>query len=171
MGAGLAAQRGWPQGEEPNLESPHSTEDTASGDTSSSPRHSLGVFDRATREETQPLEDGEGWAHYNSTSSLTSLVPVKRHQSMETEEGTSESLLHNQQGNVQNGQWGGDVVGEDEDLRESRAPSIAYDLGALHTEEEVRITRCCAALVRKKQGDIVGRCGGGRGARRKLCVR
>lgn len=152
MGAGLAAQRGWPQGEEPNLESPHSTEDTSSGgDTSSSPRQSLGVFDRATREETQPLEDGEGWAHYNSTSSLTSLVPVRRHQSMETEEGTSESLLHNQEGNVQSGQWGGDVVGEDEDLRESRAPSIAYDLGALHTEEEVRITRCCAALVRKKQ--------------------
>ena len=82
---------------------------------------------------------------------------------MESEEGTSEALLQHQPGHViQNGQWGGDVIGEDEDLRESRAPSIAYDLGALHTEEEVRRTRCCTALVRQRQGDIMGKGGGGK---------
>lgn len=69
---------------------------------------------------------------------------------METEDGTGDALLRHHQhaaGNIQNGQWGGDVVVDDEDLRESRAPSIAYDLGTLSTEEEVG-----AALVRKEAG-------------------
>lgn len=124
MGAGLAAQRGWPQQGE-DVQS-----DSNSGEAASSPNPNLGVFDKASRDETQPLEDGEGWGDYLSTSSLTSLVPVElRRPSQDPED---------------NGEGGGggpltatDVAGEDELLRESRAPSIAYDLGALSTEEEV----------------------------------
>lgn len=147
MGAGLAAQRGWPQ----ELPSPRDTDTDPLGDdsahTSRSNESLVGDFE-GTIDETQPLEMGEGWG-YHSTASVTSLVPVeKRWHASEAQ--------HEAGGDEGGGTGIGEstaaaaaaaaadaasdaVIAEDADLplRESRAPSVAYDLGALSTEEEV----------------------------------
>lgn len=150
MGAGLAAQRGWPQGQEPT--SPHSTEGTT---TSSGEEHSasqqerdhggvgndLLLYEEVARTEVQPLEDGEYARNYGSSASLTNLVPLDRRQSTLVEENGGEaqaagsaSLLHND--------WDS-APGQSEPLeqRDGREMSVAYDLGeVLSTEDEVCIS-------------------------------
>lgn len=133
MGAGLAAQRGWPQ----ELPSPPDTDTETFGGSDHNSKENLGNFE-GTIDETQPLEMAEGWG-YNSTASLTSLVPVeRRRQGSEVESETGDA-----------GGVGGDTATliDNVDLpqRESRTPSIAYDLGALSTEEEVRACSFAAA--------------------------
>lgn len=136
MGAGLAAQRGWPQGQENEPPSPHSTE----GTTSAGEEHSasqqerdhggvgndLLLYEEVARTEVQPLEDGEYALNYGSSASLTNLVPLDRRQSIMAEENDWDS-----------------VPGQNEQLeqRDGREMSVAYDLGAvLSTEDEVRIS-------------------------------
>lgn len=127
MGAGLAAQRGWPQ----ELPSPPDTDTETLGGSYHDSKENLGNFE-GTIDETQPLEMAEGWG-YHSTASISSLVPVERRR--------QGSEVESEMGDA--GGVGEDtaVLTENVDLpqRETRTPSIAYDLGALSTEQEVRV--------------------------------
>ncbi|CAM9255996.1 unnamed protein product, partial [Ectocarpus fasciculatus] len=97
MGAGLAAQRGWPQGQENDTPSPQRTgTSSSSGDEpppSSHPHNSsssLLLFEEtADTGEVQPLEDSDFARNYGSAASLTSLVPLDRRRwsSIEAENG------------------------------------------------------------------------------------
>lgn len=160
MGAGLAAQRGWPQGQAHGSLSPHSTEGatTASEDENSPSQQRPGqsgndllLYEEVAQTEVQPLEDvGQFTSNYGSGASLTNLVPLDRRRS---------SLLFEETGEPAGGatvpsEWGS-VPGQGEPLadRDGREMSVAYDLGAsLSTEDEVRSSpgqesfkkgRCC----------------------------
>lgn len=119
MGAGLAAQRGWPK-REPN--SPRNAETTPLAPSRDpTPRHadSSGIRIVGAFDETQPLEAAEGWDHQTS-SGMQCLVPVERQSMRECEEGDGTDL---------------NVVRRR--ARNKRGSSIAYDLGIISTEEEV----------------------------------
>lgn len=169
MGAGLAAQRGWPQGQGQDLPSPLSTDATTSvteEDDSAGRQHQgaehhadgggvggvgndLLLFEEVARTEVQPLEDGEYARNYGSAASLTNLVPLdrKRQSSLVDDENGGESSAAPRLGS----EWGS-VAGESELLgaggqRDGREQSVAYDLGAvLSTEEEVRVRVCACVL-------------------------
>lgn len=138
MGAGLAAQRGWPQGQEQDPPSPHSTEGTTPagsekehGSNGNSSSADLLLYEETSnRTEVQPLEDG-GFAHYGSAANLTNLVPLaKNHSFIEPESGRIVDTNDN---------WDAAVSESDHlEQREGREMSVAYDLGAvLSTEDEV----------------------------------
>lgn len=157
MGAGLAAQRGWPQGQENEPPSSHSTEGTttSAGDERSASQqqgrdhggsvgNDLLLYEEVARAEVQPLEDGEYARTYGSAASLTNLVPLDRRQSTFAEENgdaqaqaghsTSASFLQND--------WDS-VPGQNEppEQRDGREMSVAYDLDAvISTEDEVRVS-------------------------------
>ncbi|CAN0554726.1 unnamed protein product, partial [Ectocarpus sp. 8 AP-2014] len=85
MGAGLAAQRGWPQGQENDPPSPQRTGTSSSSGEEPPPsshlhrRSSLLLFEEtADRSEVQPLEDSDFAHNYGSSASLASLVPLDR---------------------------------------------------------------------------------------------
>ncbi|CAN0265249.1 unnamed protein product, partial [Hapterophycus canaliculatus] len=98
MGAGLAAQRGWPQGQDEEPPSPRSTEgttpegsegeDASNGQPKNSSSADLLLYEETSnRTEVQPLEDG-GFPHYGSAANLTNLVPlVSRTSFIEPESG------------------------------------------------------------------------------------
>lgn len=141
MGAGLAAQRGWPQGQDNGPTSPHSTEGTmSSGEEhpeSQQEREGVGndllLYEEVARTEVQPLEDGEYALHYGSTASLTNLMPLDRRSSTIAEENGEARA---------DGDWDS-VPGQNEQLeqRDGREGSVAYDLDAtLSTEDEVRVS-------------------------------
>lgn len=116
MGAGLATQRGWDHiPSEP--ESPVDTDPASADAVGSNPRHDLSRY--MMTGENQPLEDGEGWGNYHSTGRMESLVPVQIFQDVGTE--------HKQ------------VLEDDAVLRDERVSSIAYDLGAISTEDEASL--------------------------------
>ena len=150
MGAGLAAQRGWPQGQENGPLSPHSTEGatSASGEEQSPsqqqrPDHGgvgndLLLYEEVAQTEVQPLEDGDYGVSYGSAASLTNLVPLDRRRSSVVDENNGEVRTAGS-ATVLN-EWGS-VPGRDEQLeqRDGREMSVAYDLGAaMSTEDEVR---------------------------------
>eukprot|EP00752_Nemacystus_decipiens_P016306 g14582.t1 len=151
MGAGLAAQRGWPQGRENEPTSPHSTEGTttSAGEEPSARRqqardhggvgNDLLLYEEVARAEVQPLEDGEYARNYGSAASLTSLVPLDRKQSTLVDENGGEAEDAGTASAFQN-DWDS-VPGQSEPLeqRDGREMSVAYDLGAvLSTEDEIR---------------------------------
>lgn len=156
MGAGLAAQRGWPQGQENEPTSPHSTEGTT---TSAGEEHSaseqerdhggvggvgsdLLLYEDVARTEVQPLEDGEYARNYGSSASLSNLVPLDRRQSTMAEENGGEAQATAGNPSLVQNDWDS-VPGESEPLeqRDGREGSVAYDLGAvLSTEDEVCIS-------------------------------
>ncbi|CAN0382224.1 unnamed protein product, partial [Ectocarpus sp. 12 AP-2014] len=99
MGAGLAAQRGWPQGQENDPSSPQRT-GTSSSSGEEPPqssdlnrrRSSLLLFEEtADSGEVQPLEDNDFARNYGSSASLANLVPLerKRWSSIEAENGNA----------------------------------------------------------------------------------
>lgn len=166
MGAGLAAQRGWPQGHANEPPSPHSTEGTTSaGEEQSTSLHQeqhqrdhrgggggggvgndLLLYEEVARTEVQPLEDGDYALNYGSSASLTNLVPLDRRQSTLAEEnGEAAARAGGGGGSAaslfqQQNEWDS-VPGRDEQLdqRDGREVSVAYDLGAaMSTEDEVR---------------------------------
>lgn len=161
MGAGLAAQRGWPQGQENEPPSPHSTE----GATSAGEEHSaaslqerdhaavgndLRLYEEVARAEVQPLEDGDFARNYGSAASLTNLVPLDRRQSLLLEENGGDAPL------MQN-DWDS-VPGQNEPLeqRDGREMSVAYDLGAaLSTEDEVRVSVRAVGVWCVAQGGVL----------------
>ncbi len=142
MGAGLAAQRGWPQGQESEPLSPHSTEGaTSASDNSPSQQrpdqagNDLLLYEEIAQTEVQPLEDVGQASNYGSAASLTNLVPLDRRQSTVLVEENAAGTVPSE--------WGL-VPGQDEQLasRDGREMSVAYDLGAsLSTEDEVRSSR------------------------------
>lgn len=162
MGAGLAAQRGWPQGQEQDPTSPHSTNATTSESEEqyedSAGRHhqeqdgigevgnDLLLYEEVAQTEVQPLEDVEYARTYGSVASLTSLVPLdrKRQSSVGENSENGEGALPRFAGSNVEPEWGS-VPGESKPLgagghRTGREQSVAYDLGAvLSTEEEVRV--------------------------------
>ncbi|CBJ48291.1 hypothetical protein Esi_0002_0005 [Ectocarpus siliculosus] len=99
MGAGLAAQRGWPQGQEDDPSSPQRTGTSSSSGEEPPPsshlhsrRSSLLLFEEtADTSEVQPLEDSDFARNYGSSASLASLVPLdrKRWSSIEAENGNA----------------------------------------------------------------------------------
>lgn len=155
MGAGLAAQRGWPQGQENEPPSPHSTEGTTPAGEVQQERDHGGVgsdlllYEEVARTEVQPLEDGDYARNYGSSASLTNLVPLDRRQSTiveENGEAGSASLLQND--------WDS-VPGQNEPLeqRDGREMSVAYDLGAvLSTEDEVSVSMMLYVRLARARG-------------------
>lgn len=168
MGAGLAAQRGWPQGQGQEPPSPHSTEattsTTAEQEDSSGGReqhqeeqqhggsgrvgNDLLLYEEVARTEVQPLEDGEFSGNYGSAANLTNLVPLDRGRQSSivdenNENGEGRGAAPRFAGSNVQTEWGS-VAGERELLgqggqRDGREQSVAYDLGAvLSTEDEVR---------------------------------
>lgn len=116
MGAGLATQHGWDHiPSEPD--SPGDTDPVSADAVGSNPRHDLSRY--MMTGENQPLEDGEGWGNYHSTGRMESLVPVQSFQGVNPE--------HKQ------------VLEDNDVLRDERVSSIAYDLGAISTEDEVSL--------------------------------
>lgn len=116
MGAGLTTQRGWDHiPSEP--ESPGDIDPVSADAVGPNPRHDLSRY--IMTGENQPLEDGEGWGNYHSTGHMESLVPVHSFQDVYTE--------HKQ------------VLENDDVLRNERVSSIAYDLGAISTEDEASL--------------------------------
>lgn len=141
MGAGLAAQRGWPQGQENDPSSPQRTGTSSSSGEEPPPSNyphnssSLLLFEEtADSGEVQPLEDGDFGRNYGSSASLASLVPLGRRR---------RSSIEPENGNVSVGSSVAGDAAEDDDLEErnGREVSVAYDLGTtvLSTEEEVRV--------------------------------
>jgi len=151
MGAGLAVQRGWPQGQENGPLSPHSTEGatSASGDENSPSQQrpdqaDLLLYEEVAQTEGQPLEDaGQYASNYGSAASLTNLVPLDRRRSSVLFEESGEHPAASTATAAVPREWGS-VPGQDEQLadRDGREMSVAYDLGAsLSTEAEVRSSR------------------------------
>lgn len=166
MGAGLAAQRGWPERDEPP--SPQSSQSTTvettpltssasacvqTGDTHFSERagggatsnSSSGNFDQHIAvDDGQPLEVGDDW-DYHTASGIQSLVPVERQNSGRGEDGVCSHVATSARRDEP------DVAYELETPRESRGPSVAYDLGTLSTEDEVRVIVRARVCVYKFQ--------------------
>lgn len=177
MGAGLAAQRGWPQGQGQEPPSPHSTDATTSvaeEDSAGRQQHQQGeqhahgggggggvgsdllLFEEVAQTEVQPLEDGEYARNYGSAASLTNLVPLDRkRQSSLVDDENGEGAAAAAAAAPRLGTEWGSVLGESELLgaggqRDGREQSVAYDLGAvLSTEDEVRACVCvCSYSLR-----------------------